>query len=97
MKQKQQDYGPAQQILLLFHPGSVSTINVDKNYDPIAIGLKGEAAKPREATKMLGADISFLPQLEDRGMKFSDNGVEKDPIEIMKDHGFNYITLENFQ
>ena len=71
--------------------GSVSTINIDKNYE-----LKGEAAKPREATKMLGADISFLPQLEDRGMKFFDNGVQKDPILIMKDHGFNYIRLRIF-
>ena len=71
--------------------GSVSTINIDKNYE-----LKGEAAKPREATKMLGADISFLPQLEDRGAKFSDNGVQKDPVLIMKDHGFNYIRLRIF-
>jgi beta-galactosidase len=53
-------------------PGSVSTINIDKTYE-----LKGEAAKPREVTKMIGADISFLPQLEDRGMKFTDNGVQK--------------------
>jgi len=72
-------------------PGSVATINIDKKYE-----LKGEAAKPREATKMLGADISFLPQLEDRGRKFSDNGVEKDALTIMKDHGFNYIRLRIF-
>ena len=72
-------------------PGSVSTISIDKTYE-----LKGEAAKPREATKMIGADISFLPQLEDRGMKFSDNGVQKDAIEIMKDHGFNYVRLRIF-
>lgn len=51
---------------------------------------------PRHADKMLGADISFLPQLEDRGMKFSDNGVQKDAIEILKDHGFNYIRLRIF-
>ena len=37
--------------------------------------------------KMIGADISFLPQLEDRGIRFSDKGVEKDAIEILKDHG----------
>ncbi|HSZ86570.1 MAG TPA: glycosyl hydrolase 53 family protein [Puia sp.] len=46
--------------------------------------------------KMLGADISFLPQLENRGIKFSDNGVEKDAIQILKDHGFNYIRLRIF-
>lgn len=46
--------------------------------------------------KMLGADISFLPQLEDRKIKFHDNGVEKDAIQILKDHGFNYVRLRIF-
>ncbi len=46
--------------------------------------------------KIVGADISFLPQLEARGIKFSDNGVQKDAILILKDHGFNYIRLRIF-
>ncbi len=46
--------------------------------------------------KILGADISFLPQLEDAGRKFYDNGVQKDAIQILKDHGFNYIRLRIF-
>ncbi|CAN5169005.1 hypothetical protein BH09BAC6_BH09BAC6_00840 [soil metagenome] len=46
--------------------------------------------------KILGADISFLPQLEQRGMKFSDKGVQGDAIQILKDHGFNYIRLRIF-
>jgi beta-galactosidase len=46
--------------------------------------------------KMVGADISFLPQLESRGMKFSDNGVETDAISILKNHGVNYIRLRIF-
>jgi beta-galactosidase len=50
----------------------------------------------RTVDKMLGADISFLPQLEDRGMKFSDKGVQKDAVQILKDHGFNYIRLRLF-
>jgi beta-galactosidase len=77
--------------IITVHPGSVSTINIDKRYV-----LKGEAAKRRESTKMVGADISFLPQLEDRGMKFSDSGEQKDAIEIMKGHGFNYVRLRIF-
>ena len=72
-------------------PGSVGSVSVDKMYE-----LKGEAAKKREVDKMLGADISFLPQLEERGVKFSDNGVEKDAIAILKDHGFNYVRLRIF-
>jgi arabinogalactan endo-1,4-beta-galactosidase len=52
---------------------------------------------PEKVTdKILGADISFLPQMESRGIKFSDNGVPGDPIEIMKAHGFNYIRLRIF-
>ena len=46
--------------------------------------------------KILGADISFLPQLEARRIKFSDKGVQKDVLEILKDHGFNYIRLKLF-
>lgn len=72
-------------------PANVSIITIDKNYE-----LRGEALKARETGKMLGADISFLPELEDRGMKFSDNGVQKDPILILKDHGFNYVRLRIF-
>jgi beta-galactosidase len=70
---------------------SANTFTIDKTYE-----LKGEAAKPRATDKMLGADISFLPQLEDRGLKFSDKGVEKDAIQILKDHGFNYVRLRIF-
>jgi beta-galactosidase len=52
--------------------------------------------KKEKSEKIIGADISFLPQLEDRGMKFYDKGVEKDAIGILKDHGFNYIRLRIF-
>lgn len=51
---------------------------------------------PKVAPEMLGADISFLPQLEARGMKFYDKGVEKDAISILKDHGMNYVRLRIF-
>lgn len=46
--------------------------------------------------KILGADISFLPELENKGIKFSDNGVQDDAIDILKKHGFNYIRLRIF-
>ncbi|HVW13497.1 MAG TPA: glycosyl hydrolase 53 family protein [Mucilaginibacter sp.] len=53
--------------------------------------------KPRKVKgRVLGADISFLPELEAKGMRFSDNGVQKDAIQILKDHGFNYIRLRIF-
>lgn len=72
-------------------PEKEATITIDKTYE-----LKGEAEKPRTTDKMLGADISFLPQLEARGIKFSDKGTEKDAIQILKDHGFNYVRLRIF-
>ena len=47
--------------------------------------------------KIIGADISFLPQLEDRGMKFYDkDGKQSDVLAMLKDHGFNYIRLRIF-
>jgi len=72
-------------------PKETAKITIDKTYQ-----LTGEPAKRREVGKMLGADISFLPELEARGMKFSDNGVAKDAVEILKDHGFNYVRLRIF-
>lgn len=72
-------------------PKHVATITIDEKYT-----LKGDAAKPRPVDKMMGADISFLPQLEESGMKFSDKGQTKDAIQILKDHGFNYVRLRIF-
>lgn len=46
--------------------------------------------------KMIGADVSFLPQLEDRRMKFYENGTEVDALSLLKSHGFNYIRLRIF-
>lgn len=52
--------------------------------------------KARPVGKMLGADISFLPELESRGVKFSDDKGQRDAIQILKDHGFNYVRLRIF-
>jgi len=67
------------------HPGTPHPV-ISKRKDTKKIAID----------KMIGADISFLPELEARGMKFSDNGIEKDAIQILKDHGFNYIRLRIF-
>ncbi len=66
----------------------------------VAIGcIAFHAFIPSKQSKqdfIIGADISFLPQLEDRGIKFSKDGVQADAIKILKDHGFNYIRLRIF-
>jgi arabinogalactan endo-1,4-beta-galactosidase len=46
--------------------------------------------------KIMGADISFLPELEARGMKFFDHGQPEDAIQILKKYGFNYIRIRIF-
>jgi Glycosyl hydrolase family 53/Glycoside hydrolase family 2 C-terminal domain 5 len=53
--------------------------------------------------RMIGADISFLPQIENRATRFSDsggkffeNGQEVDAITLLQRHGFNSIRLRVF-
>ena len=53
-----------------------------------------ETVKPID--RMIGADISWLPQLENRGRKFYENGEEIDAMLLLKKHGFNYIRLRLF-
>jgi beta-galactosidase len=82
--------------------GSTDIITVKPNQkintsnDPYLFSKLHIHSTAKPAGKILGADISFLPQLEARGMKFSDKGVQKDVFEILKDHGFNYIRLRLF-
>jgi beta-galactosidase len=77
--------------IITVNPGSVAVTANDKTENKF---LKTTSLK--HTGKILGADISFLSQLEARGIKFSDKGVEKDAIEILKNHGFNYIRLRLF-
>jgi arabinogalactan endo-1,4-beta-galactosidase len=43
---------------------------------------------------MKGADVSALAQLEENGAKFYDeSGKEKDALQILKDHGINWVRL----
>ena len=39
---------------------------------------------------MLGADLSFLPQLEGAGAEFKDGGEVSDLLDIVTSHGLNY-------
>jgi len=44
----------------------------------------------------IGADLSFLRQAEERGVRFKDGGVEKPGLQIFKDHGYNWVRLRLF-
>ena len=50
----------------------------------------------RAADYMVGADLSFLKQAEDRGIAFKENGQAKPGLQIFKDHGYNWIRLRLF-
>lgn len=77
--------------IITVSPASAASITIDPTYQ-----LKGEAAKPQKVDQMLGADISYLPELEAKGIQFFDKGVKKDAIEILQSHGFNYVRLRLF-
>ncbi len=81
---------PGTTDIFTVQPGAPTSVLAIQHSFPISKGVG------RPAIQMLGADISFLPQLESRGVKFSDKGQEKDALEILKDHGFNYIRLRLF-
>ena len=74
---------------------SIKPFSTTKSTKINPAGVKIQKGK-KNPGKMLGADISFLPELEDRGMKFYDKDKQKDAIEILKNHGLNYIRLRIF-
>ncbi|HET9824885.1 MAG TPA: glycosyl hydrolase 53 family protein, partial [Chitinophagaceae bacterium] len=76
--------------------GSTDIFTISPSASRRVARSKDNAPGKKKIGRVIGADISFLPQLEDRGMKFYDKGTEKDAIEILKDHGFNYIRLRIF-
>jgi arabinogalactan endo-1,4-beta-galactosidase len=48
-------------------------------------------------TGIRGADVSWLPRMEAAGMRFyDDNGVQKDALQILKEHNVNAIRLRTF-
>lgn len=44
----------------------------------------------------IGADISFLPQAEQQGSVFKENGVAKPALQILHDHSYNWVRLRIF-
>jgi arabinogalactan endo-1,4-beta-galactosidase len=44
----------------------------------------------------IGADISFLGDAEQKGVVFKDDGQAKPGLQILKDHGYNWVRLRLF-
>lgn len=55
--------------------------------------VKAERSNADYSDFIRGADVSMLKDIEDLGGEFYDNGVKKDALEIMKNHGANYVRL----
>lgn len=55
--------------------------------------VKAEWSNADYSDFIRGADVSMLKDIEDLGGEFYDNGVKKDALEIMKNHGANYVRL----
>ena len=58
--------------------------------------LLSQCEGSKENRYIIGADISFLPQLEARGMIYRDNGHEEDLLSILRKYHFNCIRLRIF-
>jgi arabinogalactan endo-1,4-beta-galactosidase len=66
----------------------------DNDGTPPCVGeLRLFAAAPDSAIPYRGADLSFEPQEEATGASFTDNGVPGSPLQILDDHGLNYVRL----
>jgi arabinogalactan endo-1,4-beta-galactosidase len=48
------------------------------------------------AQYIVGADTSYLKQAQDAGTVFKDNGVPTPALQILKDHGYNWVRLRIF-
>lgn len=55
----------------------------------------GRAARA-QSPYAIGADVSFLKQAEDHGTVFKDHGKPEPALEILKDHGYNWVRLRIF-
>jgi len=54
------------------------------------------AAPASDHEYAVGADVSFLRQAEQQGVKFRDNGVAKPGLDILHDHGYGWVRLRLF-
>ncbi len=62
--------------------------------DHVSQGQQGP--KAAEPGFILGADISWVQQQEDEGIRFSDRGSTREILSLLKDRGFNAVRLRIF-
>ena len=64
----------------------------------LTIPLAGSAqvVTGKSSQYAIGADVSFLPQAEQQGVVFKENGVARPALEILRDHSYNWVRLRIF-
>jgi arabinogalactan endo-1,4-beta-galactosidase len=64
---------------------------------PLVLACLGPAGAAGAGTPIKGADVSWLPRMEAAGKRFyDDNGVQKDLLQILKEHGVNAVRLRTW-
>src|ERR1700689_4637751 len=61
-----------------------------------ACGTCAQTPAPAARLQIIGADVSFLRQMEQSGVVFKDGGIPKPGLQILKDHGYNWVRLRLF-
>jgi arabinogalactan endo-1,4-beta-galactosidase len=62
----------------------------------ISIGAATAAQSPIARPEIIGADVSFLRQMEQSGVVFKDGETPKPGLQILRDHGYNWVRLRLF-
>ncbi len=60
----------------------------------VTIATTAAEAQTKNNSFIIGADISFLPQIEDHGGIYKQDSLPEDLLQILKLHGFTYIRLK---
>ncbi|XWO47437.1 arabinogalactan endo-1,4-beta-galactosidase [[Pseudomonas] boreopolis] len=58
----------------------------------VLAALPAWAAEPAKPL-YFGADLSYVNEMEDCGVRYRENGVEKDPFVVFKEHGTNLVRV----
>ncbi len=77
-------------------PGSHEIHTIDRYVSLMTPASEQLKPTTKPIDRMIGADISWLPEMEAKGRKFYENGQEMDAVHLLKNHGFNFIRLRIF-
>ena len=76
-------------------PGDETSPDIDASSEPDDAGSNTPDAAPFTADYFIGADITWVQKDEANGATYTD-GTKREILQLVKDHGFNYIRLRTF-